>query len=200
MFINRRKVSVVVRWIIIIICFLSGSCSIMSNKSISQDNACSILKAKRSWERAVSRTEKKWGISPGMQLSFIMTESNFRPRAKTSKTYLWGVFPTGRLSSAFGYAQAIDSTWDRYKKSSGNRFSSRTSFADSVDFIGWYVIESKRKVGLPKTDVFNQYLSYHQGHRGFLSGAYKNKPNLLKAARRTATNAKKFDSQLTKCR
>ena len=189
------------RWVAPIIPLLiMCSCSILSTDTMPQDNACSIVKTKRSWERAVLRTEKKWNVSPGMQLSFILTESNFRPRAKTSKTYLWGIVPTGRLSSAFGYAQAIDSTWESYKKSSGKRFSSRTSFTDSVDFIGWYVNETHQKIGIPKNDAYNHYLAYHQGHRGFRLQAYRSKPNLIEAARRTAANTKKFDSQLAKCR
>ena len=155
-----------------------SSCSLLPSKKMSQDDACSIIEAKRSWKTALLRSEAKWNISPGMQLSFILTESNFRPRAKTPKTYFYGFFPTGRLSSAFGYAQVIDSTWEEYQKLSGNRFSSRTSFSDSVDFIGWYANETKRKLKLSKSDVFNQYLAYHHGHRGYIRGGYKDKPNV----------------------
>ena len=176
-----------------------NSCSLISRKNFSQDHACSILDSNRSWKRAVTKTTQKWGVSPGMQLSFILTESNFRPRAKTQKTYFLGFFPTGRLSSAFGYAQAIDSTWETYQKKSGNRFSSRTSFSDSVDFIGWYATETNRKLKLRKSDVFNQYLAYHQGHAGFKRGTYKQKPNLIKAAKRTQNNAIKYNSQLKNC-
>ena len=135
-----------------------------------------------------------------MQLSFILTESNFRPRAKTQKKYFLGIFPTGRLSSAFGYAQAINSTWEEYQKKSGNRFSSRTDFSDSVDFIGWYANETKRKLKISKADVFNQYLAYHQGHKGYERGAYKSKSNLVNAARRTENNARKFNIQFQNCR
>ena len=185
--------------IIIFLLLITNSCSVISKKKFSQDHACSILESKRSWKRAVTKTQQKWGISAGLQLSFILTESNFRPRAKTQKTYFLGFFPTGRLSSAFGYAQAIDSTWEAYQNNSGNRFSSRTSFSDSVDFIGWYTNETTRKLKIKKSDVFNQYLAYHQGHRGYLSGNYKNKPNLMKAAKRTEKNAFKYNSQLRNC-
>ena len=118
---------------------------------------------------------------------------------KTQKTYFLGFFPTGRLSSAFGYAQAIDSTWETYQEKSGNRFSSRTSFSDSVDFIGWYATETNRNLKLRKSDVYNQYLAYHQGHAGFKRGTYKQKPNLIKAAKRTENNAVKYNSQLKNC-
>ena len=179
---------------------IMGSCSLISSKKMSQEDACSIIEAKRSWKSALLKSEAKWNISPGMQLSFILTESNFRPRAKTPRKYFLGVFPTGRLSSAFGYAQVIDSTWREYQKKSGNKFSSRTDFSDSVDFIGWYATETKRKLRISKSDVFNQYLAYHQGHKGYERATYKNKPNLLKAAKRTETNARKFNIQFQNCR
>ena len=165
-----------------------------------QSDACSIIDAKRFWKSALLRSQEKWKISPGMQLSFILTESNFRPRAKTPKKYFLGIFPSGRLSSAFGYAQAIDATWKEYQKKTGNRFSSRTDFSDSVDFVGWYANETSQKLNISKSDVFNQYLAYHQGHQGFKTGAYKGKPNLLKAAQRTENNARKFNTQLKNCK
>ena len=188
------------RLLIILLLTISSSCSFISKNKFSQDHACSIIESKRAWKRAVLKSWQKWGISPGMQLSFVLTESNFRPRAKTPKTYFLGFFPTGRLSSAFGYAQAIDSTWDSYKQSSsGNRFSSRTDFSDSVDFIGWYAHKTTKKLNIKKSDVYNQYLAYHQGHQGYLRGSYKNKPNLLAVAKRTKKNAEKYNLQLKNC-
>ena len=88
---------------------------------------------------------------------------------------------------------------ETYQKSSGNRFSSRTSFSDSVDFIGWYANETNHKLNIEKSDVLNQYLAYHQGHNGYKRGNYKQKPNLIKAAKRTEKNAIKFDLQLKNC-
>ena len=187
------------KYIILGLTLLGISCSLIPSKKMSQHDACSIIEAKRSWKSALIKTNTKWNISPGMQLSFILTESNFRPRAKTARKYFLGVFPTGRLSSAFGYAQAIDSTWEEYQKKSGNRFSSRTNFADSVDFIGWYASETAKKLKISESDVFNQYLAYHQGHKGYQRGSYKTKSNLLKVARRTQANARTFNLQLKNC-
>ena len=187
------------RFIFILLFILATSCSLIPKKKVNHDHACSLIESKRSWKRAVIRSQQKWGISPGMQLSFVQTESSFQPRAKTQKQYFLGFLPAGRLSSAFGYAQAIDSTWQTYKESTGKRFSSRTSFSDSVDFIGWYANETARKLKIDKADVFNQYLAYHQGHRGYLRGGYKNKPKLIEVAKKTERNAIKYDSQLKKC-
>ena len=164
-----------------------------------QEDACSILKQKQSWKSALKRTERKWGISPGMQLAFIKTESNFRPTARTPRKYFLGLIPSGRISSAYGYSQALDGTWKEYKKSTGNRSHRRSNFSHSTNFIGWYVNKTNRLLGISKNNAYLQYLAYHQGQAGFKTGAYKSKSGLLKVAKKTAHNKKIFDQQLKKC-
>ena len=63
---------------------ISGCMGIPKN----QENACSIIKQKKSWRTALKKTERRWGISPGMQLAYIKTESNFKPTARTQIS-LW---------------------------------------------------------------------------------------------------------------
>ncbi len=174
---------------------ISGCMGIPKN----QADACSILKQKKSWKSALKKTEKKWGVSPGMQLAFIKTESNFRPTARTQRTYFLGLIPSGRISSAYGYSQALDGTWKEYKKNTGNRNHRRSNFAHSTNFIGWYVNKSSRLLGISKNNAYLQYLAYHQGQAGFKTGAYKTKSGLLKVAKKTARNKKIFDDQLKKC-
>ena len=174
---------------------ISGCVGVPEN----QENACSILKQKKSWRSALKKTERKWGVSPGMQLAFIKTESNFRPTARTQRKYFLGLIPSGRISSAYGYSQALDGTWKEYKKSTRNRSHRRSNFSHSTNFIGWYVNKSSRLLGISKNNAYLQYLAYHQGQAGFKTGAYKNKSGLLKVAKKTAYNRKLFDRQLKKC-
>lgn len=181
--------------VIIISILLSGCATVPSN----QENACAILKQKKSWKRVLKRTEKKWGVSPGFQLAFIKTESNFRPTARTQRKYFLGFIPSGRVSSAYGYSQALDGTWKEYKESTGNRHHRRSNFAHSTNFIGWYVDKTSKMLRISKRNAYLQYLVYHQGHAGFKTGAYKSKPNLISAAKRTQNNKKRFDRQLKKC-
>ena len=175
------------------------SCGILNRVPSSQSDACDLLEHRSSWRRAVNAASKKWGVSPSLQLAFIKTESNFRARAKTPRKYFLGIIPTGRISSAYGYAQALDGTWDWYRKDSGNRSGSRTNFADATDFIGWYVNKTNEKLKLSKSNVYRQYLAYHQGHAGYASGRYKSSDAIQAVARRTADNAKLFKRQLSKC-
>ena len=174
---------------------ISGCMGIPKN----QENACSIIKQKKSWRTALKKTERRWGISPGMQLAFIKTESNFKPTARTQRKYFLGLIPSGRISSAYGYSQALDGTWKEYKESTRNRYHRRSNFAHSTNFIGWYADKTKRLLGISKNNAYLQYLAYHQGQAGFKTGAYKNKKALLKVANKTAFNKKKFDRQLKKC-
>ena len=134
-----------------------------------------------------------------MQLAFIKTESNFKPTARTQRKSFLGLIPSGRISSAYGYSQALDGTWKEYKKSTGNKNHRRSNFADSTNFIGWYADKTSRLLGISKNNAYLQYLAYHQGQAGFKTGAYKNKKGLLEVANKTAFNKKKFDRQLKKC-
>ena len=175
--------------------FISNCVGIPKN----QDDACSILNQKKSWRSALKKAERKWGVSPGMQLAFIKTESNFRSTARTQRKYFLGLIPSGRISSAYGYSQALDGTWKEYKKSTGNRYHRRSNFSHSTNFIGWYVDKSNKLLGISKKNAYLHYLAYHQGQAGFKTGAYKTKSGLLKVAKKTAYNKKIFDGQLKKC-
>ncbi len=187
--------------IIVILSFVFiQSCGVFNRIPSSQNNACDILDHRSSWKRAVNRTNKKWGVSPALQLAFIKTESNFRARAKTPRKFFLGIIPAGRISSAYGYAQALDGTWAWYKKDSGNRNASRTDFADSSDFIGWYVDQTNKKLKISKSDVYRQYLAYHQGHAGYKSGRYKSSQAIMNVAQRTSNTAARFQTQLKKCK
>ena len=191
---------VVINLLVVFALFFVHSCSLGTSIPKSQNNACEILDHRKSWTRAVKASSNKWGVSEALQLAFIRTESNFRPRARTPRKYLLGIIPNGRISSAYGYAQALDGTWDWYKKSSGNRSARRSNFSDATDFIGWYVDQSTKKLGIAKSDVYNQYLAYHEGHVGFS----RKKPNFSKAiiavAKRTKSHANNFNAQLKKCK
>ena len=64
-------------------------------------------------------------------------------RATTSSVSSWG-----RVSSAYGYAQAKDETWADYKREAGGWGASRDDFADALDFMGWYIQKSQRVNGV----------------------------------------------------
>lgn len=164
------------------------------------DNICSIFRQKPDWYRASERSFKRWGVPPQVQLAIVHQESSFRHDAKPPRRRLLGFIPAGRLSSAYGFAQVKDSTWDWYRDKTGNRGADRDDFADAVDFIGWYGDLSHRTLGLSKWDAYGQYLAYHEGHGGYRKGSYRKKRWLMKVARKVDRRAKRYSAQLARCR
>jgi hypothetical protein len=162
-------------------------------------DACLILQDNRSWWRDLQRTERRWGVSPGTQLAFLKKESSFNRNARPARRRLLGVIPGARPSSAFGYAQALDGTWDWYREDTGRRGADRNDFGDAVDFIGWYANKSQRLSGISLNDPYSLYLAYHEGHGGYNRRTYRNKDWLLRAARTVQTDAERYDAQISRC-
>jgi hypothetical protein len=163
------------------------------------NNGCDIFAEKDGWYRAVDRSYRKWGVPAHVQLAIIHQESSFQDGAKAPRDTLLGFIPWGRKSSAYGYAQAIDSTWEWYQKSTGRGGADRDDFDDAVDFIGWYGDQSHRRNGIAKGDAYNQYLAFHEGHGGYSRRSYKRKKWLLRVANKVQRRADVYRTQLRGC-
>lgn len=164
-----------------------------------QDNICAIFAERPEWRDAMISSSARWGAPIAVQMAIIWRESNFRAEARTPKKYILGVIPNGRVSSAYGYAQAIDGTWDWYREDTGNSGGDRTDFDDAADFVGWYMAKSRASNGIPMSDAYNQYLAYHEGHAGHRRGTYRKKGWLLGVADRVADQASRYRRQLPGC-
>lgn len=162
-------------------------------------NACSIKRDRPQWFRAMEKTQRRWGPPVHVQLATLYQESAFRPDARTPRKYFLGFIPNGRVSTAYGYAQAIDGTWEWYQKDTGRRSARRNRFPDASDFMGWYMAKTSRTNGVAFDDAFNQYLAYHEGHTGFARGSYNRKAWLMNTARRVDTRARTYQQQLQYC-
>ncbi|MFS2318784.1 hypothetical protein RMQ97_12670 [Maricaulis sp. D1M11] len=162
-------------------------------------DACEILEDNRSWWRALQRTEERWGVPTGVQLAILKQESSFNANARPARNRLLGIFPGRRPSSAYGYAQALDSTWDWYRRDTGRRGADRDNFRDAVDFIGWYASKSRQLSGIAPHDARNLYLSYHEGHTGYNQRTYQSKGWLMTVADRVAGDAARYNAQIDSC-
>ena len=182
----------------LIIIVFTSSCA--SKPPQQQENICQIFKEKTSWYRLVNRYEEKWGAPIHVQMSILRQESAFQNRAKPERTKLLGIVPWKRKTSAFGYSQAVDGTWDWYKKETKKPLASRVNFADAIDFTGWYINKTNKINGIKKSDAYNQYLAYHEGHGGFKSKSYNNKDWLIKTATKVDQRAEKYRQQLDQCK
>ncbi|MGN7612935.1 transglycosylase SLT domain-containing protein [Magnetococcales bacterium HHB-1] len=162
-------------------------------------NACTIFREKPEWFPAVRATEKKWRVPISLQLAIIYQESRFRQDAKPPRWRLLGFIPWKRASSAFGYSQALDATWDWYKKSTGRHNAERDRFDDAVDFIGWYLHVSHKQLKISKTDGYRQYLAYHEGQGGYRRKTYLKKKWLMRIAKKVARIQRQYHVQLKGC-
>lgn len=187
------------RYFALILVLILGSCAGGSRAPVNQTDACSILDQKRGWLRDLEASEREWGVPVHVQMATIWKESSYRARAKTSrKTILW-IIPNGRISTAYGYSQAVDGTWDDYRAATGNRRADRDDFDDATDFIGWYMDQTSSSLGIAKNDAYNQYLAYHEGRTGYSRGSYQGKSWLLNVAREVQAMADRYEQQLRSC-
>ncbi|MEL6363979.1 MAG: transglycosylase SLT domain-containing protein [Pseudomonadota bacterium] len=166
------------------------------------ENACKILEEKRSWARAADRAESRYGAPKAVMLAIVRQESAFEQSAKPPRRRILFVFPWfGRQSSAYGYAQATEPTWELYQKETGRPGARRGRFEDAIDFVGWYMRESKRRSGIEMADAYNQYLAYHEGWGGYNKGSFRGRKqrDLRSVATRVAMTADRYHGQLEGC-
>ena len=163
------------------------------------NDACLILEDNRAWWRALQRTEDRWGVPPGVQLAILRRESSFNAHARPARNRLLGIIPTSRPSSAYGYAQALDQTWDWYRRDTGRRGADRDDFGDAVDFVGWYASKSRQLSGVQPHQARELYLTYHEGHGGYNRGSYRGRRWLLDAADSVARDASRYQAQIDRC-
>ncbi|CUI56225.1 transglycosylase SLT domain-containing protein [Cognatishimia activa] len=164
------------------------------------NDACSILNQRPKYARAFKATERRWGVPAHVQMATIYQESKFVSNARTPYRYVLGVLPMGRQSSAYGYAQALDGTWDGYRRATGRWSADRNNIFDATDFMGWYMNETRERNGISLRDARNQYLAYHEGHTGYSRGTYRNKAWLLRVSGEVASRADMYQRQLASCR
>lgn len=163
------------------------------------NDACSIVDQRPKYLRAMKKTERKWGVPVNVQMAVIYQESKFDGDARTPHRYALGVIPMGRQSSAYGYAQALDGTWDDYKRAAGRPGASRKNIKDATDFMGWYMDRTTKRFGIPKSDIRNHYLAYHEGHGGYARGSYRSKQWLVNVANGLQNRSERYKRQLQSC-
>jgi hypothetical protein len=166
-------------------------------------NACAIFEQRdglfNNWRRAAEASSREYGVPVPILMATIYTESNFRSDARPPRTKLFGFIPWSRASSAYGYAQAIDGTWETYRRQTGRFSARRGDFSDAIRFIAWYHRLSHEKNGIALNDPYALYLAYHSGHDGYARGAWRARPEALNGARRFTEISYNYARQLQSC-
>ena len=164
------------------------------------DDACAIVRQRPAYFSAMRATERKWGVPVHVQMAAIYQESKFIGNARTPHQFALGVIPMGRQSSAYGYSQALDGTWDEYQKEQRRRGAKRDRISDATDFMGWYMSQSSERLGISLNDAEAQYLAYHEGRSGYANQSYLEKPWLVDVAAAIGRRSEMYRGQLAYCR
>lgn len=162
-------------------------------------DACAIFEQHDNWWSAVRRSERRWGAPPALVLAIIRQESGFDHNARPARGRGFLFFPGRRPSSAMGYAQALESTWEEYARAVGDAGVDRDEFRDAADFVAWYTGRAHRELGLDFTDARSQYYAYHEGFGGYRRGSYQGKGGLVAAAGRVQRYRDIYQAQLDRC-
>lgn len=163
-------------------------------------NICSVFKQYPHWYWATQESEKRWGVPKAVQMSILFQESSLKAHSKPPRGKLLGFIPWFRPSTAYGYSQALDTTWVDYQNATGRGSAKRYHFADAADFVGWYGANAHRQAGISKASGKHLYLAYHEGIGGYQQKTYVVKPGLVKTAVVVDTRAKQYQRQLDACR
>jgi len=176
------------------------ACASKPVTSRATQNLCDVFREKPNWYRKAKLSVERWGGNIHVPMAIIYQESSFKRDARPPMQYFLGIIPTGRASDAYGYSQALKSTWGEYEKAIGTSSADRDNFSDAFDFILWYVDKSQKRNGVSKWDAYAQYLNYHEGQGGYSRGTHNAKQWLLNVASKVDARSKRYASQLNQCR
>jgi hypothetical protein len=160
------------------------------------EDICEIFRDNPNWFVDAHHSYRRWGTPIAVQLAFVYQESRFVANASPKTSFT--VF-SNKSTSALGYAQALNGTWDDYVRSTGNYQGHRSNMHDALDFIGWYNNNANRKLGLTGDQVRELYLAYHEGLKGYSLATYDDKAWLKSIADQVESRAIKYDKQLRGC-
>ena len=184
-------------FIYFIIFFFLSSCSSVPKYP---QNACKIFSEKYFYLKYSRAASKNWGVPISSILAVINKESGFKRFAKPKRTKIFKIIPYRRPSSSLGFSQAVDKTWDLYKKENNKPAALRISFKNSSDFIGWYFWKTNKINKISFTDTRNMYLNYYLGWTAYKNKTYQNNKKAIIFAKSVEKQAKIYRSQLKECK
>lgn len=163
------------------------------------NNLCTIFYGETDWYEAAVAAQQKWNTSIPAMMAIMHQESRFVAHAQPKRDWFLWIIPLPRKSTAYGYAQAQNPVWREYQ-ADGHAFDVRDDFSDAINFIGWYMHGSTRILGISKTDIYSQYLAYHEGRGGFKRKTYNKKQWIKKVASKVKRQSQRYQRQLNGCR
>ena len=163
-------------------------------------NACKIFGEKYFYLKYTRAASKKWNVPISSILAVINKESGFKRFAKPKRTKIFKIIPYRRPSSSLGFSQAVNKTWELYKKENNKPIALRISFKNSSDFIGWYFWKTNKINKVSLNDTRNMYLNYYLGWGAYKNKAYQNDKKDIIFAKSVDKQAKVYKNQLQECK
>jgi hypothetical protein len=163
------------------------------------NNACKIFGEKYLWYINSKKSSEMYGAPVHIILAIVNKESGFNRWAKPKRNKLFKIIPYKRPSSSFGYSQAVEKTWELYKKETNNPIALRTRFKDSVMFIGWYMKKTKKINKVPLNDPYRQYLNYYLGWGNYAKKTYNTDKKAIILAKNVEKQSKIYKNQMKDC-
>ena len=182
---------------LLIFLFFLNSCSSVPKYP---QNACKIFGEKYSYLKYSRVASKKWNVPISSILAVINKESSFKRFAKPKRKKLFKIIPYRRPSSSLGFSQAVNKTWDLYKKENNKPIALRISFKNSSDFIGWYFWKTNKINKVSLKDTRNMYLNYYLGWAAYKNKAYEKDRKAIILAKNVEKQAKIYKNQLRECK
>ena len=163
-------------------------------------NACKIFGEKYFYLKYTRAASKKWNVPISSILAVINKESGFKRFAKPKRTKIFKIIPYRRPSSSLGFSQAVNKTWELYKKENNKPIALRISFKNSSDFIGWYFWKTNKINKVSLKDTRNMYLNYYLGWGAYKNKAYEKDRKAIIFAKSVEKQAKIYKIQLQECK
>ncbi|TPW30456.1 transglycosylase SLT domain-containing protein [Pararhizobium mangrovi] len=167
------------------------------------NNVCSVFDQRdgwiTDWYSDAKQAQQAYGVPVPVLMATVRKESGFKARARPARKWILGIIPWKRPSSAYGFSQALDGTWDRYKRETGHWAAKRNNFGDAIDFVGWYHRKSYERNGIPLNDAYDLYLAYYFGHAGYARGDWRSNAAIRNYAAATQKMANQYAAQLRSC-
>ena len=95
--------------------------------------------------------------------------------------------PWNRVSSAYGFSQALDGTWAQYRREIGNFTARPHRFFRRGGFCRLYHGKTIDTFGVARDDTFNLYLAYYFGWGGYKRGEWRTNAGAYSVMRATPT-------------
>ena len=186
------------RCVFVVVLLLLAGCGTVPRET---RNACAVFEQRdglfNNWRRAAYAAEREYGVPVPVLMATIYAESGFRHNARPPRTKLFGFIPWTRVSSAYGYSQALDGTWARYQSETGRWTARRSDFGDAIRFIAWYHNQSHQRNGIALNDTYRLYIAYYPGHSGYARGNWSDTAKA--GAKRASGMAANYARQLRGC-